>query len=348
MKRSELVKTLELVEPALADDNLIAVYTCFMFKQKSISAYNDKLAIIAKGGLPTPEPFATAGKPLLGLLQNSHAEEVDFEATKECLVVKTGKSTFRLPYMKQDEFLFEEPKEKWASTLTLNESILKGVEICLTTASTDLSKPAFLGVCFKFDKNGLTMFSTDGDAITRYTSKTNVKGDESFTVPNGFCEALLKICRETDTNQGTLQLNTNWALATLNNGFRLYGRMILNDKPVNHQQVIDETLNYEQPFVDLPLGLRDALARARVVADIESAKTVMQVDGTKLKLITDTHMGTVRDELRIKNQKDIAAVVHASLVQRSLEVCDQISIRDNCTAYKLEDKVLQVVANVGA
>lgn len=349
MKRSELVKTLELLQPAISTTNLVPVFTCFMFGSKTISAYNDSLGIVSKGGLQT-KPFATGGAALLGLLQNSQADEVDFQIADECVTVKTGKSTFKLPYFTESEFIFEEPKEKWEGTLTLNEDVLRGIEICLTTASRDQAQPAIMGVCFKdLDLDDAVLFSCDGDAITRYRVAADHSGKQGgeYTVPNGFCDALLKICNETETKQGKLEFNQNWAKATLNNGFWLYGRMIVNEKPLDHQALILQSLKGKQPFADMPLGLNEALARARVIADIESARTVMTVENGKLKLVTDTPMGTVRDELKIKGHADVEAVVHASLVHRSLAVCDQISIREGVTAYKNGDTVLQVVANIG-
>lgn len=327
MQRSELVRVLELVSPALSTTNLVPVFTCFMLGPKNVSAYNDSLGILAKCSVST-EPFATGGSSLLGLLQNSQADEVDFQLTDECVTVKTGKSTFKLPYFTKDEFIFEEPKEKWAATVAINDDLLKGIEVCLTTTSRDQAQPAIMGVCFKdFDfDDGPALFSCDGDAITRYQADvehSGKQGDE-YTVPNVFCDALLKICNETDTKQGKLELNQNWAKATLNNGFWLYGRMIVNEKPLDHASLILQSLKGKQPFADMPLGLNEALARARVIADVESAKTVMTVEGGKLKLITDTPLGTVRDELKIKGHADVEAVVHASLVHRSLAVCDQI------------------------
>jgi DNA polymerase III sliding clamp (beta) subunit (PCNA family) len=342
MNRTELVKTLELVQPALSTNNLVPVFSCFMFGKSTISAYNDSLGIVAKGSVGT-EPFATPGVTLLGLLQNSHAEEVDFELTKEYVIAKTGKSVFKLPY--ETKFLFTQPKESWDATIEINPDVLKGVEICLTTSSKDQAQPAIMGVCFNFDSTKL--FSCDGDAITRYSPTVNMLGKGSYTIPNAFCDALLKITAETGVTEGELEVSRDWAAAHLNNGFHLYGRMIVNDKPLDHQKLIDSTLQGKQPFVPLPLGLNEALARARVLADIETKVTNMTIKDGVIQLWTSTHMGDIKDTVKIKGHPDVEALVHASLVARSIAVCDQISIRENATAYKLDNTVLQVVSNIG-
>ena len=125
------------------------------------------------------------------------------------------------------------------------------------------------------------------------------------------------------------------------------GRMIENDDPLDHAALIKQTMTGKNPFVTLPDGFNEALSRARVLADLETAHTTLTVQGNKLKLLTETKMGTVNDELNMKGHEPVEALVHASLVQRSIGVCNQISIRENCTCYKLDDIVLQVVSNIG-
>jgi hypothetical protein len=284
-------------------------------------------------------------------LKASHSTETEFTVNDEHLIVKSGKSTAKLPYLKEIEFLFEEPNEKWVGWVDLNEDVLKGIEICLSTSSRDQTQEAFMGVCVNFDipnkgKNPI-LFSCDGDAITKYIATGSVSGQGAYTIPNAFCEALLKISHETETFKGKLSVNENWARATLDNGFTLYGRMIVNSNPLDHMKLIEQSLNKKPVFTTLPLGLHDALSRARVLADFEKSKTTMTVTGGKLNLFTVTHMGDVKDDLRMKDHPDVVALVHASLVQRSIEHCDEITISDRVTAYRQGNTILQVVSNIG-
>jgi DNA polymerase III sliding clamp (beta) subunit (PCNA family) len=347
MQRSDLVKLLELVAPALSDTNLVPVYSCFMFKPKTISAYNDMIGIVAKGGVG-PEPFAVTGKIILELLQNSRAAEATLQLTADDVVVKTGKSTARLPFFTEKDFLFDEPDEQWAGTVVINDEVIKGIETCLTTSSKDRTQEAFMGVCFNFNiGKHLHLFSCDGDAITKYVTDGPATGKGAYTAPNEFCEALLKICHDTDTVTGKLTINGNWAKATVDSGFVVYGRIIDNSNPLDHMKLINQSLNGDPTFVTMPLGLHDALARARVLADIENGKTIMTVTGGNLNLYTNTHMGDVKDDMKCKGHPDTKATVHASLVQRSLAYCNEISISDRVTAYRDGDVILQIVSNIG-
>lgn len=356
MNRSDLVKLLELVSPALSDTDVVQIFTHFMFRNEEISASNDALCIIAKSKsiITEDDPFALQGVPLIGLLKNTIADNVTFKLGKEneC-IVEAGRSIFKLPFLTEEEFLFEEPtKEKWEIKIRIEPSLLKGIKACLVTASRDMAAPAIMGVAFKLGK-GLQLYSCDGDAVTRFNFTGFGEGSGTFTVPVAFCEALLRIYSESEPSSGELKINGLWATATLSSedkDFTLYGRMLVNDEPLDHADLIDKTLTGKTDFVDIPTGLWDALSRARIVADHESKPTRLTIKGSKLNLLTEASLGIVKDELAIKGHPAVDAAVHASLMQRAIDSSDlapnKIAIRENCTVYKLDDILLQVVSNV--
>ena len=344
MNRKDLVSLLELVKPALADTNLVPVFTCFAFNQKTVSAYNDVLGIVANCDIGD-HPFAVNGNTLIGLLQHSQAEEVEFQVGNEDVAISTGRSDFKLPYFNETEFLFEEPEDATTASIKLSKGLTNCIEICRTTSSSDSSAPALMGVCFNFTNRSL--YSCDGDSITKAMPDL-MKGGGIFTAPNSFCDTVLKICAETDTYEGELLFSEGWAVANVRSGFTIYGRLIENNNLLDHQKEIDDTLKgLKFDYVDLPMGFNSALSRARVVADAESAKTTLTVKKGKLKLHTQTHMGVVKDELSMRGHEDVEANVHASLVQRSIAICDKMAILEGCTTYALGTHVLQIVGNIG-
>lgn len=347
MKRRELVKALELVQPSLAS-GLVPIFGCFMFNEGTITGFNgDSLAI--KANFDAGLTLAVDGRTLLGLLQNSKADELTIKVEASEIRIKAAKSNFKLPYLKTDDFLFEEPKEKWTATTEITEELLKAIGICLTTTSRDHAYPALMGLSFNFEETTLTtLYSCDGDAVTKYVTEDGYEGEGIYTVPNSFCDALMKIYQETEAVGGKLEMNCNWAKATLSSGFTVYGRIVANDTPLDHAKLIADTMNTEVPFVSLPEGFNEALSRARVIADLENKPTVLTVFDGKLGLLTDSaSYGEARDDMPIKGHPDVEAFVHASLVQRSIGICDQISIQENCTAFKQGNAVLQVLSNVG-
>lgn len=342
MNRKELVAKLELIKPALAKTNLVPIYTCFTFDDGLIIAYNDQMAILAPIGRVAKQPFAVNGETLLGLLTNTEADNVAFAVEAENVVLTAGKGNYKLPYFEQKEFLFEAPPEDWATELEITDELIEGLTACLTTSSQDNTMPALMGVCFSLEQDA--MYSCDGDAITKFSLDFDGKGQ--YTAPNEFCDALLKIRGIEGNEKGTLGLNNDWAKAVFESGYVLYGRVI-EKSPLDHENLIKKTLKDVGDFVEIPVGLNAALSRARVLADAESKKTALIIHKGKLTLETSTHMGQASDELTIQGHRNVEAIVHASLIQRPIGLCDSIMVLDNCTAFKKGDRLLQVFSNVG-
>jgi DNA polymerase III sliding clamp (beta) subunit (PCNA family) len=345
MNRADLVNTLELVGGALAANNLVPMFQCFCFDGKTVSAYSDTIGIVAP--CKTTEAFAVNGSTLLGLLKNSHADEVGFTIeNKQDITVKTGKSRFKLPYFPKEDFVFTRPKfGKDAADVAIDASFLEGMGACLMTSSRDLAQPKLLGVNLQPYGKRMALYSCDGDALTRFTTKT--KSSISCLMPNIFCEALVKIFKETKAEIGSLFCNEEWAYASLATGYHIYGRLIEATDPVDYEELITKTVKGEVSFVPVPKGLDHALSRARVVADPESAKTVMEVE-QGLRLTTETQMGLIKDVLPYqKGQEQVTANVSAAMVQRAIGLCDEMAILERCTVYRKGDFLYMVVSNMG-
>lgn len=344
MNRTELVEVLELTGRALAAGNLVPMYQNFCFRKGKVSAFDDCLGIAAKCSVK--DAFAVRGQTLLGLLTATRAEEVEFEFDREDVVLKAGKHRSKLPYMSEDEFLFNEPKIKWNLAMELDQEILTGLEVCLLTASRDSTMPALMGVTIQGGKQ-TTFYSCDSDALSRFTIKAK-NADVSYTVPNSFCETVLKVVAKNKSVEGHIHVNDEWAVASLGD-YSVYGRIIVNPTPLDYPKLIQDTLKgKETVFIPLPKGFNDALSRARVVADPESKKTTLSIKGANLDMLTETHLGVVRDTLPIKGKHPaVEAHVSASMVQRAIGVCDEMAVLENCSVYRNGGSLMQLLSNMG-
>jgi hypothetical protein len=169
------------------------------------------------------------------------------------------------------------------------------------------------------------------------------------TIPNEFWEAVTKIVHETEADGGELFISKEWAKAAINNGYTIYGRLLTIDNPVDHGKLIEDTLKSEPQYFKISDELPAALSRARVLADQESAKTTLTVEKGRLKLLTDTHNGMVRDSLAIADVPDVQADVSAELLHRIVTQCDAMAIMENCTVFrKSGTKLFQLVSNLGS
>lgn len=347
MNREELVHKLELVSRALADNNLVPIFQCFVFNGKAVLAFNDTLGV--EVDCPTEKPFAVSGKILLELLRNSTGDEVTFKITGHDLVVNVGKSNFKLPFFDESHFLFTKPKfVKTDTVVVLSEAMLNGFNACLLTTSSSDDQRAFMGVYLNQQGRTVNLYSTDGDAISRYRLDIEAGSKSNYMIHKAFCSALIQTAKETESSRGGLDLSSEWAVASLDSGYTLYGRMIELDAPTDHEAEIKATLKGPVTVCPIPQELDKALSRARVLADPESAKTVLTVEGKSLRLLTETSMGVVRDVVPFGAHAAVSANVSAEFMQRCIGLCDQMAIFERVCCFSRADKTLFILAgNLG-
>jgi DNA polymerase III sliding clamp (beta) subunit (PCNA family) len=347
MNREELVATLEILSPALASDSSVPMFENYCFDKKTVLGYNDRLGIVAP--CKTTEAFAVNGKVLLGLLKNSHSDDVGFLIEdKHDITVKAGKSRFHLPFMPAEDFLFKAPTGKISLEVPVDDTLLPGLEACLLTSSKDLTQEALLGVTLKpGPSKTMAFYSCDGDAVTRFLLKAKITNLEAL-LPNEFCEAFVRTVTETKSDFVFLKIiGDEWAWVHTNTGIDIYGRLLKPDNPLDHEELITKTVKGKITFNPVPKALEHALSRARIVADPESAKTELEVSDGKLLLHTSTHMGIVNDSMTWREHPEVKADVSAMLVQRAIGLCDEMAVLERCTAYRKGQSLFIVASNMG-
>lgn len=342
--REELVGKLGLLSRALASQNVIQILQHYIFNGETVAAYNDSIGIVAP--CKSTAKFALHGPTLLGLLETCSGEDATFTADKTHVTIRSGRSTFNLPFLDETAFIFEEPTGAFEFKLPVNDKLIAGMKASLLTVSDDLSKPALMGVCLLRDKTTTTLYSCDGDGLTKAPLG---KGGtpHRMMMPSSFCEAVIAVMEKTEPDKGPhLSANTEWVWADLGNGYSVYGRLIEVDEPVDYEGLTTQTIKKSKhPYVTVPEGLDTALARAQVINKFESTKTVLTVDtGTgRLKLLTENTMGTVRDSFQFKSHPEVEAKVSAELTGRAIKLCTEMAIHDNCIAYRHPDSGLFVL-----
>jgi hypothetical protein len=335
MNREALVKSLEFVSRALGEDNaLVPIFKCFCFTGKTVYAFNDELAIIALCDIGAS--FATNGKTLLGLLGGSRAEQVEFQLRDHEVWITAGRSLFKLPYHDETEFVFEEPKVVRDDVrIKYTEEVKAALKACLETVAKELTQEALRGVYVWHGK----MYSSCGDAITK--AECGISQGGPYLLTSAFCNTLLNF------EVQRVAVDHEWAYAT-GTGFTVYGRVPKIPDPIDWELEIKQTIgNGKISYVGVPEELNDALTRARVIADPQSAKTTLTVKDGRLRLYTSTHMGEVSDSIRFKNHPNTEADVLPDKVQRSIALCNEMTVTERCTVYRQGENLLVVLSNIG-
>jgi DNA polymerase III sliding clamp (beta) subunit (PCNA family) len=337
MNRADLVRTLELVRPALAKDNVIPIYQCFCFEDGQVYAYNDAIGIIGPAEAEGTDPFAVHGNTLLGLLSNSSAEAIELAFKGDTLELKLGKTVAALPFFAKENFLFDPTKATQSDTLPITVTFIEAMKVCLETVSHDETQRALMGLWL----DGNQIYSCNGDMLTRITLKSKPK--QARMLPTGFCQAVIKIWESLNLTKGTLKYSDEWLIAEFDE-WQIWGRVPeINEMPAFDTWVKRTGKGETKP---VPTALNDALSRARVLADPESQKTTISIGKGKVHLTTSTHMGDVDDFVTFKDHPDISCAISAAHLQQALVHCDQVAFHEDCVVLEKAPNVFMLMGTM--
>lgn len=337
MNRQHLVDTLEMMKPALAPNDTIPIFQCFCFHAGEITAFNDTIGIV--GTIDFNDSCGIHGPTLLGLLGASRSEEIEILVGDKDLTLKAGKGISTLPFSPTENFIFEKPILKDCENLTLTQSFMEALGLCLETVSADETQPKLHGITLVKNK----MFSCNGDTITQVVVKAPIKGQVLLSTE--FCESLVRLWGKLTLTKGELFIGDEWAHAEFEE-WQIYGKIKEITDPINFDALVKKTIKSKVEPQPIPENLSEALSRARVLADPESQRTEILVSKGKMTLFTSTHMGDVEDFIAFKGHPDVRANVNASHLQRAVKHCDQMAIHENCVVFEKAPNVLLLVSNM--
>jgi hypothetical protein len=144
-----------------------------------------------------------------------------------------------------------------------------------------------------------------------------------------------------------MKVGSEWVYAGGKDSHRIYGRN-LGPTTLDYDVEITKSLgeNVSVGMVAIPDRLLDeALTRARIVADIETANTSLIIDKKEMLIQTLTPFGDVFDSMKV-NHPNIEINVNAKLIQTSMQGCDKFKLTPNSSVF-VGDKILRLVANIG-
>lgn len=305
MKRLELLGALKMAAPALSKKGLIPVFTCFCFHDKTVTAFNDTLAIRVPCSLEMEG--CIDGDTLLKFIRASKAGKVEIvEVKKKNVRMKFGRSRVRWPFYPVKDFLFEpETEGEEAHRFKVKDKFMRALEAALISPGTNPAAPNRMGVTMVFEENGIVLYSTDGISMTRV--RVNMK----FKLPRKilkrpvmmdtvFVQALVDHHRVDKIKY--LGITEDTVEAWSQEGVWFYIRQRLDAEPKVFTDVFREHRNRARFMA--PKGFDRALQRAIVLIDAGGGRDVrLSLRDGRVYLKTETLAGDVKDVLRHGSMK---------------------------------------------
>lgn len=335
MDRQELLGKLKTLQPALAAHGLIPALTHIWFNSETITTYNDRIGISMpfKSGVKGLIP----GAMLLGLLSNSGAKDVLLSPKDGCVVLKMGKANAELATLPYDDSMFQMPEPKGKKFVIAADTLCSAFSRCLRSTTDDTSVPDQLGVTLVQEDDGVYMYSTNGQVITRVAVDAEFKG--RVVLPSEFCEQAIVLAKGGD-EKVTIYIAENHALLPTKSA-TLYGRLIDPENPLPFQQQFEAHFppKIRKKLVPIPGLMRTVIERSLVMAAAGDGAASVRVtisDGKSMKLLTHAYknkssIGKITDSLTLeKDHSDVAAELNPKALKAGLDTYTRMLIQADC------------------
>ncbi len=332
MLRTDLVEYVDLVNPALANHDIIPILNHIWFTGTSMMAHNDAIAVSTR--LKTDFKCAVQGDTFISLVKTLRAEEVSLTQQDDfTLLLKSGRVRVDFPTMPASSFIFEMPKPA-PNTTNLPEAFFDGLALCLQSAGNDPSKPEQLGVTLIQAELFLAMFGTNDSTFTYVPLilKEPLPIKNRVTLSTDFCKQAVKIAKAGQTN---IEINDEYSLLT-SGKTTLFGKLIEIDRPIEFHKIINHNVpsDIKKTAVMIPSRLKMMIERAIIISDSPSEKnhTIITIRDGRLSMDSKSQTrGEMTDSVLLKEpHPDATLKIDCRNIKAGLDTYDKMFLTDKC------------------
>lgn len=343
MLLSEISAALDIAKPALSSKDYVPIFQHFIFDQKTVLAFNDRMAI--EVDLESELDCAVPGDLLIQFLKSGKGgtnDDLDVEIKDGTAKFFCLGFEFELPILGKEKSIFVAPE--YTDTLNIGGNFRKAVSLCLVSVDDNSPLPEYN--CVQYIPLVGEMYASNGITISKYVLEpiSGKPKDMRLYLPNEFCKAFLAASEE-DTEY-KLHMAGDMVVIDLGS-VRLFTKQPTPEKVLDFESVIEKITDGLCVPVEVFPGLWNALSRAQILSKDTSPSTELIVnkeDGFA-KLITKTGMGIVEDILSCEDHDSITAIISASLISKALSICSYISISEKCVELSDGEAYFYYVAN---
>lgn len=296
MKRTELLKKIEVAVRAVATNDILPIMQHVHFTGEELVAHNGSVTISVP--LKTDIACCVPGQIFLNLLKAAGAKEVTLEVEPgDVLMVKGAGTRIKLPTMSAASFPTPAPEAPSEKLRVDVPALVDAIKIGLRSIGTDASRPDQLGVTIIPGTNAFGVWTTNGKTLTRALIKGEFPSEKRICLPEAFCKNFVDLY---DGGRLVYALDKDsltfaWGSIVMRCAF------IEVDKPLPFKDVYARNTKDAGIFVPVPSRLERVLGRACVVAsgDDRAIRTKITVTNTMAKFVTQSKVGEVKDSLAL-------------------------------------------------
>jgi hypothetical protein len=308
VKVETLLAALKTCRSAVKQRGIYPVFSCYCFADDIVFGYDDVVAILAK--CQTGLVAAVRGDLLLGTVETFRGE-IALEAKEDGhVVIKSGKSTVKVPSMGPDTFLFEPPEDLGSKLeLEVSSDFFAGLTKCAATVGDDAQHREFTAVCLSYADKRFTLYSSDDIRLSVFEATEAVKVHkaakglkQSWLLSADACQTIVDAVnsvRDSLTAEQPVTMSFGDEMGSLTAGEQLlvYFRW-LDATPPKYAETVARVSPDSAVWVPLSEELRAVVRRAEVLTgkDVASALDI-ELNGAVCKVALNADRGTRLGEL---------------------------------------------------
>lgn len=271
IKRQELMAALEEVKPGLANKDIIAQSTSFVFNGDSITTFNDEISVFK----PFQSGFegAVRANELYSLLGKIKDEEIDVQVEGSELIVKGKRSKAGIRLEADIQLPIDEVDIEHVDFIDLPENFIKAISIASYCAAKDLSKPHLTCVCI----NEGEVIASDNFRIIMVDFTGSLDSDQ-ILLP----ASVVKFLAKYDVKK--LSHSPGWIHFHADDGLIFSARVLAGDYPQ-----VEQYFKIKGHELQFPGGMIEILDRAGVF-------TVGSTNGDFVSIAVEDRTMTIKGE----------------------------------------------------
>jgi DNA polymerase III sliding clamp (beta) subunit (PCNA family) len=284
VKKVDLLTALEKVKVGLSDKAIIDQTDHFVFGERYVSTYNDKIAISYPFSLGFP--VAVKASEFHSLMRKIIADEIDLQIENDQMKIVAGKTKAQIVIALDilcPPMLIDEDKG-WKS---LPKDFAEGVGFCCFSADTNMLLQQL--TCLWITKGFI--FSADHWRATKFCMEGEV--EKEFMLP---AESAKKLSAYAPVQY---LLEEAWVHFKNKEGVIFSSRIVAGEYP----QVIWSLFEVVGDKITIPKGLRESVDRVSAFATKHEEKLItLSVVGGKMTCKGKGALGWIEDELLVRSK----------------------------------------------
>ena len=329
MNRIELLNKLKTIQPALSSGEMVPILSHFIFYGLSVLAYNDRIAM----SMPCKTDFTGAlpGSMLLGLLESSGVEEVMLAKDGSNVVLSMAKARIKLGMLPiEDLGNFKMPKTNEKSGIGKLKEIAAAMKGCMRSVTEEISSKGYTGITFIPDKDKLSIYSTNGTAMSFSFVELKSGLTKRVILSSDFCKQMLALYKPPEKDEketSSFEVHDDYVLFKSGEAV-LWGKLVEIEEPPNFESImkIHFTTEHRKALIKIPTNLKNVLDRAIIVVNDKKATVSVSIKDGILTMRSESAQGVGTDVIPKLDHPDMKVIVNPTMVRVGCDEFDHMLI----------------------